>query len=414
MGGIAANNSAGEKTLFYGQTLKYIKSLEVVLSNGELVNFKEIKRDEAVKIGKGDSLEAKLYRDVLDLIEQNAEDIYKAKPHTSKNSSGYYLWEIYNLEKDTINMAKLVCGSQGTLGIITSMTLELVKIKKHSRMLVTFLPNLEHVVTVTEEILKFKPESLESYDDHTFKIAMKFLPQIIWKLKKNILRLAFSFLPEAWDVITGGVPKLIIMAEFTGDSETEVETKVLQAYEQVWKYGYKTKYTKNKNGAEKYWLFRRESFNLLRNKLSDLRTAPYIEDTVVSIKHLKEFIPEMENILNKHDLLYTIAGHVGNGNFHIIPLTSFKKEVDGDMEIEKMKQVMHEVFAMIKHFNGSISGEHNDGLIRTPFLPYMFDNKVLELFKKVKNTFDPKNILNPNKKVGGSLEENFGKIDRTK
>ncbi len=414
IGGIIANNSAGEKTLFYGQTVKYIHEVEVILSNGEIVRFKKISKSKAIEKSKNDTLEAKIYRDVLEVLNNNKNEIKNAKPKTTKNSSGYNLWEIESKsenEVEYIEMQKLIVGSQGTLGIITEVKMELVKVKKYSRMLIVFLPDLQKVVNITKDILSFSPESLESYDDHTFKIAMKFLPEIIWKLKKNILKLAFGFIPEALMVLTGGVPKLIIMAEFTGNSEDEVTQKVKGAYDKIKTYGYKTKYTKKENDAEKYWLFRRESFNLLRSKLANLRTAPYIEDTVIPIEYLAEFIPEMEKILNKYNLLYTIAGHVGDGNFHIIPLTTFK---NNEIEIEKIEKIMHEVFAMVKHFGGSISAEHNDGLIRTPFLLYMFSKNILDIFVKVKNIFDPKNIFNPNKKVGGSVKETFAKIDRAK
>lgn len=414
IGGIVSNNSAGEKTLLYGQTVNYIHSVEVVLSNGEIAIFQKIPYEKAIEKSKKSTLEAKIYRDVLELLDLNKKEIKDAKPKTTKNASGYNLWEIESVDEKGekfIEMQKLIVGSQGTLGIVTEVKIELLKIKKHSRMLVVFLPDLKNIVNVTKDILEFKPESLESYDDHTFKIAMKFLPEIMWKLKKNIFKLAISFLPEAWTVLTGGVPKLIIMAEFTGNTKKEVDTQVKNAYEKIKHYNYKAKYTKQESDAEKYWLFRRESFNLLRSKLADLRTAPYIEDTVIPIQHLAEFIPEMENILNKNNLLYTIAGHMGDGNFHIIPLTTFK---NNESEIIKIEKVMHEVFALIKYFKGSISGEHNDGLIRTPFLSYMFDENILDLFKKVKDIFDPKNIFNPNKKVGGSIKETFEKIDRTK
>jgi len=416
VGGIVSNNSAGEKTLLYGQTVKYIHKLEVVLSNGEIVNFQKISYEKAIQKSKNDTLEGKIYRDVLRLLEENRETITKAKPKVTKNSSGYNLWEILS-ENDKgekfIEMQKVIVGSQGTFGVITEIVMELVKIKKYSRMVIVFLPNLQNVVPVTKTILEYKPESLESYDDHTFNIAIKFLPQIIWKLKQNIFKLAFSFIPEAWTVLTGGVPKLIILAEFTGDNEEELQKKVVDVYDKLKEYEYKVKYTKKESDAEKYWLFRRESFNLLRSKLADLRTAPYIEDTCVPMETLKDFIPSMQEILDRNKLLYTIAGHVGDGNFHIIPLVSLKGE-KGESEIRKIKNAMHEVFALVKYFKGSISAEHNDGFIRTPYLEYMFSKEVLELFKKIKNIFDPKNIFNPNKKVGGSEELTFRLIDRTK
>jgi FAD/FMN-containing dehydrogenase len=416
IGGIISNNSAGEKTLYYGQTIKYIHELEVILSNGEIVRFNKISKKKAIEKSKKDSLEGKIYRNILEILEKNKDEIKKAKPKTSKNASGYNLWEVEKKNErseEFIEMQKLIVGSQGTLGIVTEVTLELVKVKKNSRMLVAFLPNFNNIVEVTKELLLFKPESLESYDDKAFSLAMKYLPAMISKINGNYFKMIFGFLPEVFMVLTGGVPKFIILAEFTGDNEKEVNRKIKDAYKVIKKFGYKVKYTTSNKGAEKYWLFRRESFNLLRTRLKGMRSAPYIEDTSVPVESLKEFIPAMQNILEKNNLTYSIQGHVGDGNFHIFQLTTFKGG-KGQNEISKIEKVMHQVFALVKYFGGSISAEHNDGLIRTPFLDYMFNKEILNLFKQVKNIFDPKNIFNPGKKVGGSIEENFKLIDRTK
>ncbi|MEN9338581.1 MAG: hypothetical protein RI945_306, partial [Candidatus Parcubacteria bacterium] len=148
-----------------------------------------------------------------------------------------------------------------------------------------------------------------------------------------------------------------------------------------------------------YWVMRRESFNLLRNKVNGLHTAPFIDDIAVKGEDLADFICELTPILEKYKLFYTIAGHVGEGNIHIIPLMNFETQENTVANIKVIKEASHEVYQLVKKYQGSITAEHNDGLIRTPFLNYMFDKDMLNLFKKVKNIFDPNNILNPGKKV---------------
>ena len=140
---------------------------------------------------------------------------------------------------------------------------------------------------------------------------------------------------------------------------------------------------------------RRESFNLLRHKVKALHTAPFIDDLVVPPKYLPEFLPQLNNIIPKYDLLATVAGHMGDGNFHLIPLM----KLEDPKERAKLEPAMKEVFELVMKYKGSLSGEHNDGMIRGPFLNQMYDQKVVELFKDVKQVFDPQNIFNPHKKV---------------
>lgn len=420
VGGIVANNSSGEKTLSYGSTKDWVEEVEMVLEDGSIFNFHEITFSE-LEVFLNEPVHSyesifvrQIYSEIFRLIKENYERIIAEKPKVTKNSSGYFLWDCIDWQRKTINLAKIICGSQGTFGIITEVKLRLVQRKKYSQMLTVFLPNLNDLVPLVNEIKKYEPEAIETFDDHTFKIAMKFLPSIVWKVKGSIFQLGISFLPEAWmavtSVFTGSIPKLILMAEFTGTTQLEADTHAKLAHEAIQKYKYKARVTKNQIDLQKYWLFRRESFNLLRSKLKGYRTAPFVEDIIVPVQNTKEFVGEMQAILDKYNYIYTIAGHAGNGNFHIIPLMKLKSQD----EIETIKKTNHEVFSLVQKYHGSISAEHNDGLVRTPYLYFMFSDAMLELFKEVKSIFDPMNIFNPGKKVGGSIKENYSKIELTK
>lgn len=410
VGGIVANNSAGEKTLLYGQTKDWVEEIEMVLSDGTIHNFKKLTFSEVQNLiygqDKGGFL-ASIYFEIIKLIELNKQEIQNGKPKVSKNSSGYNLWDVIDFENETVDLVKLIVGSQGTLGIITNVKLKLVEKKKYSQMVTIFLPNLKELVSVVKKVLESKPESFESFDDHTFVVAMRFLPSILWKMKGSIFQLAISFIPEMWMALTGGVPKIILMAEFTGNTQQEANRKAkvcLLNFQS--KFQYKARMTKGEVDLSKYWTFRRESFNLLRSKMRGFRTAPFVEDVIVPVEKMDIFIPEMQNILDRYGFTYTIAGHAGNGNFHIIPLM----RLNSQQEIEDIKKCNEEIFKLVGEYGGSISAEHNDGLVRTPYLHYMFSNKVLELFSQTKNIFDPNLIFNPNKKIGGSVEDNYTHI----
>jgi FAD/FMN-containing dehydrogenase len=178
LGGIVSNNSAGEKTLVYGQTKDWVEEIEVVLANGSIQNFNQIsfaQLDDFFVNKDLDDFTKEIFKELKKIIDENEELIQSERPKVSKNSSGYNLWDVINWENNTVDVCKLICGAQGTLGIITKVKLRLAKKKNFTKMLTIFLPSLDKLVPVVEEVLKYSPESLESYDDHTFKIAIEIL-----------------------------------------------------------------------------------------------------------------------------------------------------------------------------------------------------------------------------------------------
>jgi FAD/FMN-containing dehydrogenase len=417
IGGMVANNSGGELTLRYGKTNDYVRSLETILSDGSRATFKPISMRELDMKEREQTLEGKIYREIHALIEANAGVIEAARPQVSKNSAGYALWNVMparhklgageDRKSGIFDLTQLITGSQGTLAIVTSATLGLVKTKEHRAMLVVFLSDIGILPEIVRRVLKYEPESFESYDDHTFKLAVRFIPQIIGQLGLlKMFRLGLALIPEAWMVATGGVPKLVLMAEFAEDNADAALEKAEDARHMLYGLAVRTKLAKSEIAAAKYWTIRRESFSLLRKNLRGLYACPFIDDLVVKPESYPEFIPALTAVLDQHHLLYTIAGHVGDGNFHIIPLMDLSREKDR----KEILELQPKVYALVKKFNGSITGEHNDGIIRTPYLPLMFGDKMVELFGEVKKIFDPLGILNPGKKVGlpgqgGTMED---------
>lgn len=401
LGGMIANNSAGEKTLVYGKMEDYVLELTVIFSDGKEYVVQPLNREELnSKIAQGD-FEGEIYRKVFELIESNYDTIMAAKPKVKKNSAGLYLWNVWDREKGIFDLTKLIVGSQGTLCVVTQAKLKLVPVKKYSKMLVIFLRNLDRVSELVTELLPFKPESLESYDDHTLKMAIKFLPGIWKSMKtKNFLKFLLSFLPEVKMVLTGGIPKIVILAEFADDSVDAVSKKLKEVDAHVKKFNFITRVTRSPEESEKYWTIRRESFNLLRQHVRGRRTAPFIDDIVVDPKYLPEFWPKLMKLLAEYKLLFTVAGHAGSGNFHIIPLMDMREEKNHKIVVELSERV----YDLVLEYHGSITAEHNDGIIRTPYLPKMFGEKIYALFKETNNIFDPKDIFNPGKKGSTGIE----------
>lgn len=402
IGGMVANNSGGELTLRYGKTDRYVRSLDVILSDGSNATLRPFSPSELAMKEAEQTLEGEIYRNMHDLIQNHAIEIEAARPKVSKNSAGYALWNVIDPKTHYFDLTQLMVGSQGTLGIITSATLGLVKTKEHRAMLVIFLSDIEILPEIVHRVLVYDPESFESYDDHTFKLAVKLFPQIAKQLGvAEMIRLAIAFLPESWMVLTGGVPKLVLMAEFAENTAEEAQEKAEQAKGALGGLHLKAKIAKTELAAQKYWKVRRESFALLRKNLRGLYAAPFIDDIVVHPDDYPAFIPELNSLLLEHHLIYTIAGHIGDANFHIIPLMNLNREEDR----REILELQPKVYSLVKKYRGSITGEHNDGIIRTPYLELMFGKEMCDLFTEVKRIFDPLGILNPGKKTGGTIED---------
>lgn len=400
MGGIVNNNSGGEKSLQYGKTEKYIKRVKVVLRDGKTYTLSKLTRSQLEKKMEQDDMEGEIYKKMYKLIMDNYDEIMAAKPAVSKNSAGYFLWNIYDKEHDTFDLTQLWVGAQGTLGLMLEAEIELVPIHMHREMMIIFLHDMDHLGEIINKVLALHPESVESYDDNTLKLALKFFPEFAKKLgARGFIGTGIAFLPEFLLVARGGLPKLVIQADFTGNDPEELKQKIETLKKDLAPLHPKTRIALE-NQEQKYWLIRRESFNLLRQKIKNKHTAPFIDDFVINPKDTAEVVPQIVDVIKKHkDFTFTVAGHVGDGNYHIIPLVDItKKSVRA-----AIPEIADKVYDIIIKYHGSITGEHNDGLIRTPYLRKMYGEKIYELFIKTKEIFDPENIFNPRKKVGTSL-----------
>ena len=429
VGGMVSNNAGGEKSLRYGKTEDYIEELSVILSDGGEYILKSLTPEELEQKKSQNDFEGETYRQMHDLLKSNSELLQKAKPNVSKNSAGYFLWNVCPPaqagDRQKFDLTRLFTGAQGTLGLITKIKFRLIRPNKYSRLLILFLHDLKSLGEIINLVKKSEPEGFESYDDNVFRLAIKILPDLIKKM--GIISM-FKFVPDVWTILTGlgvgshggalarlgisvGIPKMIMLVEFTGDDEGGLMDKTKKCQKEISdKFGLKTRIAKDDSDAQKYWIIRRESFNLLRKHVKGKKTAPFIDDVIVRPEYLPEFLPKLNQILDqyKNYMIYTVQGHPGDGNFHVIPLM--------DLSNDKSKQIIPElsekVYNLVLEYHGSITAEHNDGLIRTPYLEKMYGPEIYKLFEKTKQIFDPKNIFNPRKKVGGNMEYAMAHISK--
>lgn len=405
IGGMVGNNSGGEKSLEYGKTKDFVNELQVVFADGKEYTVKPINEKELrAKIAQND-FEGAIYKQVFDLCETNYDAIKAATPQVSKNSMGYTLWEVWDRETGIFDLTRLIVGSEGTLGMVTDIKFRLVPARAHSGLLVLFLKNINDLGELIPAVLKHKPATFESFDDATLFLSIRFMPSFLKILGwKRFIHLLVTLIPDGLQLLRG-VPKLVLMVEFDGDTEEEVRDKVRALHKDLARYraryeinGFEETATAGK--SEKFWIMRRNSFQILRSKVKDKHTAPFIDDFVVPPKHLAEFLPELQKIIKRYKLFATIAGHMGDGNFHVIPLMKF----EDPKERAKILPAQKEVNELVLKYNGSLSGEHNDGLVRGPWLERQFGKEITDHMRTIKHIFDAQNIFNPHKKTDANLE----------
>jgi FAD/FMN-containing dehydrogenase len=397
VGGMVANNAGGEKSLQYGKTERFVTELKVVLADGNEYTIKPLNKKELDKKMSQKNFEGKLYRQVFGLVDRNYDEVKAAKPRVSKDSTAYHLWNVWDRETGMFDLTQVIVGSQGTLGIVTDIKFRLVKRPSHSGTLVIFLRHMDNLGEVINKVLTHQPATFEGFDNYTlmlsFKLFYYFHNALGWR---GLTKLGIQLLPDAVKLFRG-IPKMVLLVEFNGDSTEEVAKKVHAMRLDLQEFGHDALFEEDETEAKakKFWIMRRESFNLLRKKVHDKHTAPFIDDLVVPPEHLTKFLPELRHIIDNYKLLATVAGHMGDGNFHVIPLM----KIEDPKERAKLAPAMREVNHLVLSYNGSLSGEHNDGMIRGPWLRQMYSESMMRHFKKLKAIFDPNDMFNPYKKT---------------
>lgn len=391
IGGMIGNNASGEKSIKYGATSKNINSLKTVLSDGNEYEFKPLTRAEVEEKKRQPDFEGRLYRGVTELLERHRSLIAEKKPRTRKNAAGYPLWELWDEHEHIFNMARLFIGAQGTLGIVTEAELKLVKMNKYSRMIVTPITDLSTLPDVVRTMLHYGPASCETFDHHTYRLAKQYFPE------------------DAARAHVAEGKHIVILATYEGNDEHDTNVLAGKAKEALEEKGYETHWIDDEATIESFLTIRRQSFQMLLDHPGEgQRAMAFLEDTIVPLDKYDEFLHRLEEILNHYSMTYTYAGHIGDGSIRLIPLVNMEAEGAAEhiMELET------KVNDLVLEFGGSISVDHNDGIIRTPFLEKQFGHEMVRLFAMVKLLFDPLNIFNPGKKIGGTYEYALSKIIR--
>lgn len=384
IGGAVANNASGERSFKYGATRGFVRELRVVLANGEVIETHRLsKRELNKKLGLA-SYEGEIYRNIDSLIEDNKELIAGMAPKVSKNSAGYALNEIK--KKDgSFDLSALFVGSQGTLGIVTEVQFDTEPYNPHSTLVLALCDDLQVAEQAIVEINKMGelPSAIEAVDGK--------LLDIVQKSNSNLLK----------DVLTPPFPKLVLLIEFDNTSD-RVQKKLAKKVSKILqKYQITSKIEEDSARQEELWKVRHSAASMAGLDESGAKALPFMEDGIVPIEKFQEFVQAVYTLFETNGLQAALWGHAGNANLHIQPFLNLAKVGDR----QKVFRLMDDYYDLVLQMGGSISAEHGDGRTRAPYLEKMYGPEVYELFKKVKQIFDPYGTLNPGVKLGTTLDD---------
>lgn len=384
IGGMIGNNASGELSVRHGATSENVEAVKVVLADGNEYEFGPLNTEQLEAKCAQEDLEGHIYRSVRALIEAGWDEIWKKRPKVRKNAAGYALYRVWDRDKTTFNLAQLFIGAQGTLGVMTAAKLKVLELYADERMLVTEISSLSKLPEALKIITSHRPAGVEMYDKYTYNLAKEYLPE---------------HAKAAAEVADG--KEMVLFAWFsepTKDATDHAESVCQRALKRA---GYDCHTVKDEAERMAHIEIRRDSFQLLKDYAKgSQRAVPFVEDIIVNIEHFGEFIGALEAILSDYDMVYTYAGHIGDGSIRLIPLV----DMEADDAVEKVFELAQRVYDLVFAFGGSMSVDHNDGIMRTPYIERMFGPQMVEMFESVKNIFDPFNVFNSGKKVHGTLE----------
>ena len=401
IGGSIANNAAGPDSLRYGHCADWVESLDVVLKDGKTYTIKPLALKEFQALIKQKHEYARIAQEIYELIAKNEAEIKRNKPKTKKNSSGYALWSVmpegvaaFKKGKGVFDLTRLISGSQGTIGIITNITMRALPIQKNTTMIVVPIFDLAEAAECMVKALKYNPINIEIFDALTFDMALSNPDFFKTRLSGlTYYRVMLSMYTTYHVRFARRIPEFT--AIITVDEETTTKTPASEIVKDIGSRSVKARVVLSKIEEEMYLQIRRASYSLSKMIDKAKRPAAFLEDMTVPPENLSKFFVQIKKLFKDFNVTSAVHGHGGNGHFHFYPLLDFTNKTTPAL-VEKMAEAFFETAVK---FKGSICGEHNDGIIRTPYLHLMYTKKMLEIFKNCEHIFDPEDIFNPGKKV---------------
>ncbi|MEO9569837.1 MAG: FAD-linked oxidase C-terminal domain-containing protein, partial [Polaribacter sp.] len=386
IGGMVGNNSSGSTSIKYGVTRDKVISIDAILSDGSKATFNEISSEEFIKKTKENTQEGKIYKTIFDELSSvdNQQEIKKEFPKATihRRCTGYAVDEfltsdLFGGTEPTINVAKLLSGSEGTLAFSTAITLQLDNVApKESIMVCTHFKSINESLKAT----------LISMNHNLYNCEL--MDKTILDCTKNHPDLAKN------RFFLQGDPEAVLMLEVSAATieQAEIYADNLIADLEKNNFGYHHPKVYGKDIAKVHYL-RKAGLGALANIVGDKKAVACIEDTAVALEDLPNYIEEFTKIMAKYKQNAVYYAHAGAGELHLRPILNIKKKED----VVLFRKITTETAELVKKYNGSFSGEHGDGIVRAEFIPLMIGDKNYQLLRRIKKAFDPNNVFNQGK-----------------
>ncbi|MBI4428165.1 MAG: FAD-binding oxidoreductase [Ignavibacteriales bacterium] len=367
IGGMIATNAAGPHGVKYGSMKDHVESLRVVFADGTVADIDG-------KPPLANSHLAGIFAVIETLLMPNKKRILRRFPNVAKNSSGYNLKDAVGGK--TLDLRKLLVGSEGTLAVVVGARLKLSRLPQAHVGAVAHFSDYSSMVEATIRGLELHPSAIEVMDRTYFLLGEGFSPST--------------------DALIDKKSTAMLYFEFEGDSEKDLEP-ALPRLTEVLKPCKPLSFSSLKSEEEMRNLFElREAVSKRLNLEDTFGKSSFIEDVAVPVHNMPLYIEELSRILSKFGIRFSIYGHAGSGNIHCGTFVDLKEP----QQFRAIDRVAGEIADLAVSLGGTLSGEHGDGFVRTPFLERLYGTEVYALFGRVKEIFDPLNILNPGKIVG--------------
>jgi len=400
LGGAIGNNSTGAHSLKYGKTDAYVRECEVVLADGTVTTFGEIPVEAVGERADPDGdLEARIYAEVDRILEEERAEIEAQYPDLKRNVSGYNLgWLVAEATEGTVNLARLLCGSEGTLAVVTEAEIDLEPIPKAKAMALLAYDDLLDAMADVAPILEHDPAAVEVLDDVLIDLARntgEFGDLVVTTLPDSaeaVLLVEFYAESNAEgteavaDLLEDRVPDATpdgIPAEGAGEITSDPRRTIdaLEAHDD--------------DARERFWKLRKSGLPILLSRTSDAKHVAFVEDTAVPPDTLPEYVANVQAVLEAHDTDASFYAHAGPGVLHIRPLVNTKTEAG----VENLESIADDVTDLVVEYGGSVSGEHGDGRARTQRNEKLYGERLWGVFHDLKAAFDPDWLLNPGQVV---------------
>jgi FAD/FMN-containing dehydrogenase len=384
IGGAIANNASGEKTIKYGDTRPYVRSLRVVLANGEVIETKRLtKRELNKKLGLA-TFEGEIYRSVDTLLEEKRELLDDLRLPVTKNNAGYDLLNVKRKD-GSFDLTPLIVGSQGTLGLVTEAVLETEAHNPQTTLMMATLDSLEQLQTTISELraLPDVPSAIE--------LVNGALLTRVHELNANQLK----------GIIEPPFPLVTLLVEYDCDNERLMKKATKRAAKIFEKYASSLQTATEPEQQQKLWKVRQSSSVILAHNEGLVRGVPVINDAAVPPDRLREYLEGVEKLFQAANLPAAIWGHAGDGNLHVQPTLNLGQVGDR----QKAFRLLDEYFKLVHGLSGTLSAESGDGRLNAPYLETMYGPELFAVLQKVKQVFDPYGTLNPGVKFGSSSDD---------